>query len=88
MINKIGWFVKDYLERHSHPINRVLHIIGVPQAFFGLFQLVTGEWKWGLFNFTLGYVWQIIGHLHFEKNEVGEVILIKHLIQKVFAKKN
>jgi len=34
MINKIAWFVKDYLERHSHPVNRVLHIIGVPQAFF------------------------------------------------------
>ncbi len=85
-MSKIVWFIKDYLSRHSNWMDRILHIIGVPQVFFGIYQLATGEWRWGLFNFVVGYALQIIGHLVFEKNEVGEVILIKHLIEKIFRK--
>ncbi|MEA3306089.1 MAG: Mpo1-like protein [Candidatus Omnitrophota bacterium] len=75
-------FIKNYLSRHVNNVNRVLHIIGVPQAFFGLFQIITGKWVIGAVNLFLGYLWQWLGHTHFEKNEVGEVILIKKLIQK------
>ena len=87
MFQKIVWFVKDYLSRHAQPANAICHIIGVPQVFFGIYQLFIGEWGWGIFNFVFGYLLQTIGHLVFQKNEVGEVILIKHLIQKIFAKK-
>ena len=83
MINKITWFLKDYFSRHKHPVDAVLHIIGVPQVFFGIYQIVTGEWRWGIFNFCFGYLLQWIGHRFFEKNEVGEVILLK----KIFGKK-
>ena len=83
MLKKINWFVKDYISRHAHPINAVLHLIGVPQAFFGIYQLIRGEWQWGLFNLVVGYIWQTIGHLVFQKNEVGEVILLKRLIEKL-----
>ena len=76
-------FIKDYLSRHTNNINRILHIIGVPQAFFGLFQIITGKPAAGMINLFLGYLWQWLGHTYFEKNEVGEVILIKKLIKKL-----
>jgi hypothetical protein len=85
-MDKVIWFIKDYISRHKHPVDAILHIIGVPQVFFGIYQLCTGEWRWGIFNFVVGYSLQIIGHLVFEKNEVGEAILIKHLITKIFKK--
>jgi len=86
MLQKISWFVKDYISRHAHPVNAILHLIGVPQVFFGIYQLIRGDWQWGLFNFIVGYLLQTIGHLVFQKNEVGEVILIKSLFTKVFRK--
>lgn len=86
IVNKILWFIKDYLSRHVDNANRVLHIAGVPQAFYGIFQLVTGRFGWGLFNLACGYFLQWLGHTKFEKNEVGEVILIKHLIKKFFRR--
>jgi hypothetical protein len=85
-LNKAVWFLKDYCERHRHPLNAVLHLIGVPQVFFGLYQLVTGRWQWGLFNIFVGYALQTVGHLVFQKNEVGEVILITHLIAKLLRR--
>ena len=84
-MNKMIWFLKDYISRHANPVDRVLHIIGVPEAFFGIYQLVTGEWRWGLFNLVLGYFWQWLGHTKFEHNEVGEVILMKHLLKKILT---
>ena len=82
MAGKIMWFIDDFFTRHASNADRVLHAIGIPQAFFGIFQLLTGQWKWGLLNFFLGYLWQWIGHKCFDKNEVGEVILIKKIIKK------
>ncbi len=81
-MNKIKWFVKDYLSRHADKWDRLLHLIGVPQVSFGIYQLICGMWKIGLLNFFLGYLWQFIGHWHFEKNEVGELILL----QKIFKR--
>jgi hypothetical protein len=81
MANKIKWFVKDYLSRHTNKWDRILHLIGVPQAFFGIYQLICMRWKIGLINFFVGYLWQFIGHWHFEKNEVGELILLKKLLR-------
>ncbi|MDP3789875.1 MAG: YbhB/YbcL family Raf kinase inhibitor-like protein, partial [Candidatus Omnitrophota bacterium] len=82
-MNKIKWFINDFFTRHSNATDRLFHFVGIPQAFFGIFQLLTGQWKWGLANLFLGYLWQWIGHKYFEKNEVGEVILIKKIIAKI-----
>ncbi|MBU4376181.1 MAG: YbhB/YbcL family Raf kinase inhibitor-like protein [Candidatus Omnitrophica bacterium] len=84
MAGKVKWFINDFLTRHTSNVDRVLHIIGIPQAFFGIFQLLTGKWIWGFLNLFLGYLWQWIGHKYFDKNEVGEVILIKKIIKKIF----
>jgi hypothetical protein len=83
LIGSIRCFLEDFFSRHTNITDRILHFIGVPQAFFGIFQLMTGCWKWGLLNLFLGYLWQWIGHTYFDRNEVGEVILIKKLIKKI-----
>lgn len=82
-MNKVAWFINDYFFRHVHIINRILHIISIPEVLFGIFQIFCGEWKWGIVNFFLGYLWQWIGHTYFDKNEVGEIILIKKIIEKI-----
>ena len=77
-------FIKDYLSRHRNNVDRALHIIGVPLAFFGIFQLFIAEHKTGIINIFLGYLLQWVGHTFFEKNEVGEWILIKKVAKKLF----
>lgn len=82
LIDEAVKYVKNYRSRHANNVNFILHVIGVPEVFFGLFQLLTRHWKIGLLNIFLGYLWQWIGHTYFEKNEVGEIIGIKNLIKK------
>lgn len=76
-------FIIDYLSRHRNNINRVLHIIGIPLAVLGVFQIFGGTCIAGFFNLFLGYILQCIGHAYFEKNELGEWILIKKAIKKI-----
>ena len=87
ILGSIEWFIKDYFSRHANKIDILLHVIGIPQALYGIFQLCSGSWKFGMLNFFLGYLWQWIGHKFFDKNEVGEIILIKSMIRKVIKKK-
>jgi hypothetical protein len=83
MLRAIKSFVTDYLSRHRNNVDRILHIIGVPLAFFGIFLVCTGRWKPGLINIFTGYLLQWVGHTYFEKNEVGEWILIKKIAGKL-----
>lgn len=79
----VSWFVKDYVERHAHPVNASLHIVGVPAAFLGLFYLVTGrDVGKGAILVFLGYLLQYLGH-QAQGNEVGEVTLLKNIYKKV-----
>lgn len=86
MVNYVGLlkaFIAYYRLHHKHNLNQILHIIGISLVFFGIFQLFTGDRKAGLLIFFLGYLCQWIGHTFFEKNELGEVILVKRLIKKL-----
>ena len=71
-------FVTDYCRRHAHPVNAVLHLIGVPMVFVGIYYAFTGRLVNGLILFILGYLLQYLGHKA-QGNEVGEVTLIKKL---------
>jgi hypothetical protein len=82
IVDEIMRYARNYRSRHANNINLVLHIIGIPEVLFGLFQILTGKWKMGLLNFFLGYLWQWIGHTYFEKDEMGEIIGIKKLVEK------
>lgn len=83
-------FIVDYLSRHKHPVNAVLHIAGVPAAFYGLYRMVVPgagvDRQMGLALLILGYVLQYLGH-RAQGNEVGEVILIKKLASRVSKRK-
>jgi hypothetical protein len=83
IVDGIVQYVRNYRSRHANNVNLILHIIGVPEAFFGLFQILIGKYRIGLLNIFLGYLWQWIGHKYFEKNEVGEITAIKKLIGKL-----
>ena len=80
LIDEITRYIKNYRSRHPDNIDMALHIIGVPEVLFGLFQVIMGKWKIGLLNIFLGYLWQWIGHTYFDRNEMGEVIGIKKLL--------
>lgn len=76
-------FIKDYIERHSHPVNASLHVLGVPAAFLGFFYCLSGrDVPKGMVLIFVGYLLQYLGH-RAQGNEVGEVTLIKHLYRKV-----
>jgi hypothetical protein len=70
-------FVKNYIERHQHPVNQVLHLIGVPLTFIvSLVWLCQGAGNWALGAFVGGYVLQFLGHA-IEGNDAGETVLVK-----------
>lgn len=75
-------FVVDYIQRHRHPVNASLHIVGVPMAFYGLFKFAGGKTGIGLALLIGGYIFQWLGH-RAQGNEVGEVTLIKSIWRKV-----
>jgi hypothetical protein len=70
-------FARNYLERHRHPINLVLHAFGVPITFVvSTVFLIQQDWLWAAVAFVGGYMLQFVGHA-IEGNDAGEVILIK-----------
>lgn len=79
-------FIVDYCQRHKHPVNAALHIVGVPSVFVGIYDLFVKqpELGWGLIVF--GYLLQYLGHKA-QGNEVGEVTLIKSVWRKLQAGK-
>lgn len=72
----IKTFIVDYCARHSHPVNTLTHIIGVPVVLYGLYHLIERAPAAGLAFIALGYFFQYLGH-RTQGNEVGEVTLIK-----------
>ena len=78
-------FVIDYIKRHRHPVNAILHIAGVPIVFFGVYELFAGQVTLGISLVVLGYFFQYLGHKA-QGNEVGEVTLAKKIWKKLQAK--
>lgn len=72
----------NWLERHQHPFNRGIHLLGIPLAVSGgvlLCWLPWDEWYWGVLAFVVGYFLQWIGHL-VEGNDLGEWAALKRLL--------
>lgn len=78
-------FVIDYCKRHAHPVNAVLHLIGVPAVFYGIYKLFSGAPVLGVELIVFGYFFQYLGHKA-QGNEVGEVTLIKSIIRRISKK--
>ena len=76
----IAGFIKNYIERHQHPLNQLLHLIGVPLTFLVSLALWwQGHGWWALGAFVGGYVLQFVGHA-IEGNDAGEMILVKRAL--------
>lgn len=73
-------FLKNYIERHQHPVNQLLHVVGVPLTFVvSLILLCFHQGWWALWAFLGGYVLQFVGHA-IEGNDAGETILVKRAL--------
>jgi hypothetical protein len=71
--------LRNWRERHQHPVNFSIHLLGIPLAVAGVFLLFFLPWYWGVGAFILGYVLQFVGHV-VEGNDVGEWAAIKRLL--------
>lgn len=77
-------FVVNYVDRHMHPVNRLLHLVGVPVTFFAsVVFLIQHNWWWAAGCFVGGYALQFLGHA-IEGNDAGEVVLVKRLLGKPY----
>lgn len=77
-------FLVNYYERHQHPANILLHVIGLPVTFIvPVILLIKGENGWALGSFLFGYALQFLGHA-IEGNDAGETILVKKLLGKPY----
>jgi uncharacterized membrane protein YGL010W len=54
-------FMEDYKAKHTHPLNRLSHNIGIPLIVISL-PLFFFSWRWALALFIVGWVFQFIGH--------------------------
>ena len=70
---------RNWLQRHRHPFNFWIHLLGIPLAVAGVVLLFVTDWYWGAGAIVLGYFLQWVGH-RVEGNDVGEFIPIKKLL--------
>jgi uncharacterized membrane protein YGL010W len=72
--------LRNWRERHQHPFNFWIHLLGIPMSVAGVVLLISGErWYWGVGLFVVGYLLQYLGHL-IEGNDMGELAGIKRLL--------
>ncbi|MEC7556714.1 MAG: DUF962 domain-containing protein [Planctomycetota bacterium] len=79
-------FLTNYIQRHTHPLNRLLHLLGVPLTFVVTAILISRQqepWWWAAASFVGGYVLQFLGHA-IEGNDAGEVVLIKRWLGRPY----
>ncbi len=74
----------NWLQRHRHPFNYWIHLVGIPMALAGFVMLCFGwlvdiDWYWGAGALALGYLLQYMGHA-VEGNDVGEWAAVKCLL--------
>ncbi len=85
-----GW-LRNWLERHQHPVSLALHVIGIPMtiAFVPLTIWQLADWRWDLWwrptlLLLVGYALQWLGHV-IEGNDMGEVILVKRWLGRPYV---
>jgi uncharacterized membrane protein YGL010W len=71
--------LRNWLQRHRHPFNFWIHLVGIPLAVCGVVLLFLAPWYWGALAFVLGYLLQYVGH-RVEGNDVGEWAAVKRLL--------
>ena len=78
-------FLASWVERHRHPVNLWLHVVGIPLAFVGpVVALLWASAGWALAALIAGYALQLLGHA-VEGNDAGELILVKKMLGKPYT---
>ena len=54
-------FIENYKAKHRHPLNKLMHNIGIPLIVVSL-PLFFFTWRWALGMFVLGWILQLAGH--------------------------
>ena len=54
-------FLANYKAKHQHPLNRLLHTIGIPMITVS-WPLFFFNWRWALLLFIVGWTCQFVGH--------------------------
>lgn len=54
-------FMENYREKHRHPLNKLMHAVGIPMIVVSL-PLFFFDWRWASGLFVLGWVFQFVGH--------------------------
>ena len=54
-------FMENYKAKHQHPLNRLMHSIGIPMIVISL-PLFAFNWRWALALFVVGWILQFVGH--------------------------
>jgi uncharacterized membrane protein YGL010W len=60
-------WVEEYSDGHRHPVNKLMHTIGIPMIALSILLVpvaffVAGLWKVALGLFVVGWILQFIGH--------------------------
>ena len=60
-------WIGEYAQSHQHPLNRLLHTLGIPLIalsipLFAVAYFVTGFWPVPLTMFLVGWAFQFAGH--------------------------
>ena len=54
-------FIENYKAKHTHPLNKLTHSIGIPMIVVSL-PLFFFNWRWALSLFIIGWILQFVGH--------------------------
>jgi len=54
-------FIDNYKAKHTHPLNKLTHSIGIPMIVVSL-PLFFFNWRWALGLFIVGWILQFVGH--------------------------
>lgn len=54
-------FIESYKAKHTHPLNKLTHSIGIPMIVVSL-PLFFFNWRWALTLFIVGWILQFVGH--------------------------
>jgi hypothetical protein len=79
ILNFLRRGLRNWLERHRHPFNFYIHLVGIPCAVAGVVLLFYPPWYWGVAAIVVGYLLQFAGHL-VEGNDLGEWAGIKRVL--------
>jgi uncharacterized membrane protein YGL010W len=55
-------FVDNYKSKHLHPLNKLMHSIGIPLIVLSL-PWFFFSWRWALALFAIGWIFQFVGHI-------------------------